>query len=111
MFINKKAICQNNPNASYTKRKAIYESCGYALNLVCWFDSRQNKLSFYRGKGCIKRFGSDLKELGTNIINYEQKEVIALTDNENKYYEEQNECYICQKEFCYDKNQKMKFKF
>ena len=36
--------------------------------------------------------------------------MIPLTDNENKYYEEQKECYICQKEFCYDKNQKMKFK-
>ena len=44
--------------------------------------------------------------MGTNIINYEQKEMIALTDNENKYYD-----YVCQKEFCYDKNQKMKFKW
>ena len=58
----------------------------------------------------MKRFCSELKELGTKIINYEQKEMIQLTDNENKYYEEQKECYICQKEFCYDKNQKMKFK-
>ena len=36
--------------------------------------------------------------------------MMPLTDNENKYYEEQNKCYICQKEFCRDKNQKMKFK-
>ena len=36
--------------------------------------------------------------------------MIPLTDNENKYYEEQKECYICQKKFCCDKNQKMKFK-
>ena len=36
--------------------------------------------------------------------------MIPLTDNGNKYYEEQKECYICQKEFCCDKNQKMKFK-
>ena len=36
--------------------------------------------------------------------------MIPLTDNENKYYEEQKECYICQKEFCCDKNQKMRFK-
>ena len=82
----------------------------YALTLISSFDSKQNKRSFYRGKDCIKRFCSDLKELGTKIINYEQKEMIPLTDNENKYYEEQKECYICQKEFCCDKNQKMKFK-
>ena len=73
------------------------------------FDSKQNKRSFYRGKDCIKKFCSELKELGTKIINYEQKEMTPLTDDEKKYYEEQKECYICQKEFCSDKNKKMKF--
>ena len=106
----KQQSCQNNPNESYTERKAIHEPCGYELSLVSSFDSKQDKRSFYRGKDCIKRFCSDLKELGTKIINYEQKEMIPLTDNENKYYEEQKECYICQKEFCYDKNEKKKFK-
>ena len=32
--------------------------------------------------------------------------MIPLTDNENKFYNEQEECHICQKEFCYDKNEK-----
>ena len=36
--------------------------------------------------------------------------MISLTDNENKYYEKQEKCYICQKEFCYDKIEKTKFK-
>ena len=36
--------------------------------------------------------------------------MIPLTDNENKSYEEQEKCYICQKEFCQDKNKKEKFK-
>ena len=56
------------------------------------------------------RFCSDLKELGTKIVNYKQKEITPLTDDENKYYEEQKECYIFQKGFCFDKNQKVKFK-
>ena len=30
----KKQSCQNNPNESYTERKAIHEPCGYSLNLV-----------------------------------------------------------------------------
>ena len=51
-----------------------------------------------------------MKELATKIINYEEKDMIPLTDNENKFYEEQKECHICQKEFCYDKNEKKKFK-
>ena len=34
--------------------------------------------------------------------------MVPLTDNEDKYYEEQEKCHICQKEFCYDKNEKKK---
>ena len=106
----KQQSCQNNSNESYIERKATHEPCGYALNLVNLIDSKQNKQSFYRENYCIKRFCSDLKELETKMINYDQKEMKPLTDNENKYYEEQKECFICQKEFCYDENQKMKFK-
>ena len=64
MFITKKKSCQHNPNETYTERKAIHKPCGYALNLVFSFDSKQNKRNFYRGKDCIKRFCSNLKELG-----------------------------------------------
>ena len=45
----------------------------YALTLISSFDSKQNKRSFYRGKDCIKRFCSDLKELATKTINYEKE--------------------------------------
>ena len=51
----------------------------------------------------MKGFCSDLKELGTKMVNYEQKEMTPLTDDENKYYEEKKKCYICQKEFCCNK--------
>ena len=65
----KKQPCQSNPNEFYTERKAIHEPCGYALNLVSSYDSKQNKRSFYRGKDCIKRFCIDRKVLETKIIN------------------------------------------
>ena len=93
----KQQSCQNNPNESYTERKAIHEPCGYLLDLVSSFNSKQNKHSFYRGKDCIKKFCSDLKELAAKIINYKEKEMIPLTDNENKFYEEQKVCHICKK--------------
>ena len=86
----------------------MHERCDYALSLISSFDSRENKHNFYRGRDCIKRFCSDLKELVTKIINYKEKEMIPLTDNENKFYEEQEKCHICQKEVCYDKNEKKK---
>ena len=110
MLTNKTAILSNNPNESYTERKAMHEPCGYSLDLVSSFDSKQNKYSFYRGRDCIKKFCSDLKELATKIINYREKQMIRLADNENKFSGEQKECHICQKEFFHDKNEKKKFK-
>ena len=53
----------------------------------------------------MKEFCSDLKEFRIKIINYQKKEMIPLTDIENKSYEKQKECHICKKEFCYDKNE------
>ena len=51
----KQQSCQNNPNESYTERKAIHEPCGgYSLDLVYSFDSKGDKHSFYRGNDCIK---------------------------------------------------------
>ena len=89
----------------------MHEPCGYSLDLVRSFNSKQNKHSFYRRRDCIEKFCKDLKELATKIMNDEEKEKISLTDSENKFYEEQEVCHICQKEFCHDKNEKKKNKF
>ena len=83
-------------------RKYLHELYGYALSLISSFDSRESKFSVYRRIDYI----SDLKELGTKIINYEEKKMTPLTDNENKFYEEQEKCHMFQKEFFYDKDEK-----
>ena len=46
----KEQSCQNNPNESYTERKAKHEPSGYALSLICLFDKTKNKHNVYRGK-------------------------------------------------------------
>ena len=69
----------------------MHDPLGYSLDLVSSFDSKQNKHSFYRGRDCIENFCKDLKDLATKIIDYEEKEMIPLTDNENTFYEEQEE--------------------
>ena len=55
-------------------------------------------------------FCKDLKEQAMKIINYEKKEVIPLTDKEKESYENQEICYICEKEFCINENNKKEFK-
>ena len=51
----------------------------------------------YRGKDCIEKFCKDLRELGTEIINFEEKEMIPLTNKEIKSYEKQKVSHICKK--------------
>ena len=45
----------------------------------------------------MEKFCKDLKKHAMKIVNYERKEVIPLTDEENEFYEEQKVCNICKK--------------
>ena len=45
-LLMKKGSCQNNPNHSYTEKKAVRIPCGYSINLVSSFDSNKNEQSF-----------------------------------------------------------------
>ena len=67
---------------------------------------RQKTRYFYRGKDCIGKFRKDLKELRMEIINFEEKEMIPLTNKEIKSHEKQNVCHICKEKFCNNKNKK-----
>ena len=40
------------------------------------------------------------------IINYEEKEMITLTKEENKFYDEQEISYICKEKFYMHQNDK-----
>ena len=47
----------------------------------------------------MKMICKDLREHATEKINYEKKEMIPLTNEENEFYKKQKVCYICKKEF------------
>ena len=95
----KKQSYQRNPEESYTEKKSIHESCGYSVDLVSSFDSKQDKHSYYRGRDCPKKFCEDLKKHAMNIINFKEKDMIPLTDKEIIDYKEQKLCHICKKSF------------
>ena len=64
---------------------------GYLLFTNCSFNLTKSKFDCYRYEDCMERFCKDLKEHATKIINYEEKkkEMIPLTDEENKSYKKQ----------------------
>ena len=56
------------------------------------------------GRTVLKVFVKRLKDYVMEIIYYEEKEMIPLTD---MFYEKQ--CHICKKKFCNDENEKSEF--
>ena len=58
----------------------------------------------------MEKFCEGIRDHAMKIINYEEKEVVPLTDKENKSYEKQRVCYICKKEISTDENDKNAFK-
>ena len=109
-LLKKINTCQNNPKKSYTENKAKHIPSGYSLVNCCSFDNTKIESSYYRGKDRMKIFCKDLRDQAMKIINYEKKEMIPLTDEEKESYENQDVCYICEKEFCTNKNNKKEFK-
>ena len=53
----------------------------------------------------------NLRELGTEMINFKNKDMISLTNKEIKSYEKQKVCYIFEKRFCDGKNKKSGYDF
>ena len=68
------------------------------------FDAAENKLDYYRERDCIEKLCKKLKDHAMKIIKYKEKEMMPLTDEENKSYEKQEICHICKKKFCLDEN-------
>ena len=82
-LLQKIKSCQNSSEKSYTEKKAVHRPSGYSLITCCSFDKSKNERKYYRGNDCMKIFCGDLKEQANEIINYEKKEMIPLTDKKN----------------------------
>ena len=54
--LTKQQSCPNNPNESYTERKALHEPCGYSLDLVSSFDSNKRNTISIEGRIVLKSF-------------------------------------------------------
>ena len=73
-LLEKMETCYNNPEKSSTTKINKHTPSGYSLFTHCSFNKAENKLDYYRGKDCMKKFCKDLREHATKIINYERRE-------------------------------------
>ena len=98
-LLEKMSTCINNHNESSTTKINKHTPSGYSIFTSCSFDETRNKLNYYIGKDCMKKFCEDLRIHATKILNYEKKKIIPLTTKEKINYNDQKVCYICKKEF------------
>ena len=93
-LLEKISTCYNNLEESSTTEINKHTPSGYSLFTHCSFDKTKNKLDYYRGEDCMKKFCLNLRKHATKIINYEKKKMIPLTKKEEKHHNKQKVCYI-----------------
>ena len=98
-LLEKISTCYNNPEKSSTTEINKHTPSGCSLFTHCSFDKTKNKLDYYRGDDCMKKFCKDLREHATKVINCEKKYMIPLTKKEEENHNNQKVCNICKKEF------------
>ena len=96
-LLEKLSTCYNNPEESSTTKINKHTPSGYSIFTHCSFDKSKNKLNYYRGEDCMKKFWKDLREHATKIINCEKKDIIPLAKEEEENYNNQKVCYIVTK--------------
>ena len=71
----------------------------FLVNIQCkqfWgFDHMEDKNTLYRGKDCMNKFCTSLREHGKNIIDFQKKKMIPLTKEDVKSHQDGKLCYIC----------------
>ena len=98
-LLEKISTCYNNLEESSTTEINKHTPSGYLLFTHCSFDKTKNKLDYYKGDNCMKKFCKDLREHATKTTDYEKKDMIPLTKKEEKHHNKQKVCYACKKEF------------
>ena len=83
-LLKKMSTCINNTNESSTTEINKHTPSGFSVFTHCSFDESKKKLNYYRKDDCMNNFCKDLRGHVTKIINYEKKNMIALT-TEEKY--------------------------
>ena len=55
------------------------------MRAIWTFNSTKDKHNSYRGEDCMKRFFDSLREHTVDVINFEKKKMLPLTEKELKH--------------------------
>ena len=91
--------CTNDPDKSSTTQLNKHEMCGYSLVTYCSFDGKYNAIDYYKGKDCLKEFCQDLRKQAKSIVDFEKKDTIKLTLEEQYKHDSRKYCFLCKNHF------------
>ena len=106
-FLMKIDSCENTSDNSYTERKALHAPCGYSTITCYSYDKTKNRQICYRGQDCVEHFTTALGNIFIKYMNFAQKPMDPLTNDEQIQYDNEKVCFLCEKEFCIDKKVKI----
>ena len=86
--------CENSDTNSYIENKLLHVPSGYSIITCYSFHKSLNEQKYYRRADCMQKFSPDLKEIFIKLINYEQKPMISLTDQEKEAYDKEKVCFF-----------------
>ena len=58
---------------------------------------KNNAIDYFRGKDCLRKFHQDLKKQAQSIVDFEKKEMIKLTQEEQYKHNSRKYCFLCKK--------------
>ena len=101
-LLKKMDTCINDPGKSSTTQVNKHKMCRYSLFTQCSLDEKKNVIDYFRGKDCLKNFYQDLKKQVKLIVDYEKKEMVKLTSEEQYRHDARKICFLCKKPFFED---------
>ena len=93
----KQHSCSNNPEKSFTEKRAKHGACGYAMTVVKSYDKDIH--SFYHREDCLTKFCDELIDNAEKLANTPKKTLIHLTADEEKKHERSKFCHIYNETF------------
>ena len=77
--------CSNNPNKSYTINEAQHIPSGYSISIL---DNSTNssKVLCYKEKDCIQKLCKELRQIGEELFDTEEKTMIPLTPEQKRFH-------------------------
>ena len=90
--------CSNDLNKSHTRNIAQRIPFGYSITTFR-NHNKSTVVTYYRGKDCIQKLCSELRNIGTEFFDTEKIPMTPLTLDQRKKHSDSDKCFICQKKF------------